>query len=322
MVRPLNVLIMMHGMVPDEHPSSPYPVYDHFWNNLLTQRPELPSLISKRIGVQWGHELPGSGCPLRDDEKLTRAQQYLFEQVNYRAVKEDKDPNNRVMFDWCGIPVLRGLIVRYRENLVIRGFGDVVYYCSSEGETQLRRVVYDQVLRELDEYRDETDVRFHLFGHSLGVTVCHDFLYGLFNPDKNYRPGFVSQGSPDAVERFLYWRGRAQTGNLKLGSLATAASQLPLFVMRVQKLVNRLADGLPLDVKDIGIVRTDRIQWKIFYDVDDILGFATRRIYAPNQAIMDIQVNCSWEPLKAHTGYWESERVISETAELIVQNAG
>jgi hypothetical protein len=46
---------------------------------------------------------------------------------------------------------------------------------------------------------------------------------------------------------------------------------------------------------------------EILYDIDDLLGFASRNLYSPNDAIMDIQVNCGALPQSAHVGYWDSE---------------
>src|SRR5206468_2745352 len=142
------------------------------------------------------------------------------------------------------------------------------------------------------------------FAHSLGVTIAHDFLFGLFNTE--HAPHFVTQkqGSAKATSWFRAWRKKAQAGELKLGGFACAASQLPLMVMRKQALVTRLRNSQGIDPRDIGVLATGGIQWKIFYDIDDVLGFASRGLYSPNNAIMDIQVNCGGTPQDAHGGYW------------------
>ena len=228
------------------------------------------------------------------------------------------------------------MVVSLRQLIVIPGLSDVVYYCSSEGERRVRSEVYGQVLKQLDRYLEEPKVRIHLIGQSLGVTLTHDFLYALFHSspkpeannenwslDEEYQPDFVKdrQGSPQNIERFKEWRKKAQKGELELGSLTSTASQLPLFVMRKQKLVDLLAANQTLKAANIGIETNDRVKWKIFYDVDDLLGFATRRLYNSGDAIMDIQVDSADRPDLAHTNYWVNEKVIEETANLLFENA-
>ena len=75
---PVNILIMIHGMTPDLEPRDLTQAYDKFWDALIQRKRGLPDLIHKKIWIQWGHERPGSAPPLRDDEKLTHAQQFIY----------------------------------------------------------------------------------------------------------------------------------------------------------------------------------------------------------------------------------------------------
>jgi hypothetical protein len=90
--------------------------------------------------------------------------------------------------------------------------------------------------------------------------------------------------------------------------------------MRKQAMVDKLFKHQGLDPVDIGVVSSG-IQWKFFYDIDDLLGFASRNLYSPNHAIMDIQVDSGDSPLNAHVGYWENDIVIRETAKLFYDYA-
>ena len=186
-------------------------------------------------------------------------------------------------------------------------------------------MVYGQVLEQLDAYRDHDEVRLHLVGHSLGVTLTHDFLYGLFGQrgEPGHLPGFVAerQGTDDARRRFLTWRAKARDGTLRLGSLTSAASQLPIFFMRNEELIARIYDGGFLLPADIGVDATDHVQWQLFYDIDDALAMSTRNLYSPTTAIRELQVGSGVFPGSAHTGYWRDRTVIRETAELILRNA-
>lgn len=331
MSKPINILIMVHGMSPSNKPRSPFDLYEPFWQALVKNAPQLQEIFPiGYIGVEWGHELPETPPPdlsaLRTDQKLMRSQNFLHSRVCWEAIQRDNDATNVKMAELTAnkmdfpsfTPIIRQLIIGLRESVMIMGFGDVIFYCSQEGETLIRQVVYGQVLEKLDLYRDAKDVRLHLVGHSLGVTLCHDFLYGLFAPD--HEPDFYQQGSTEDVNRFRWWRNKAQRGELVVGSLTSTASQIPLFAMRKPKIVEMLAAEQLLNARDIGILTQQTVKWKIFYDIDDILGFGTRRLYQPSPAIMEFQVDTSDHPGDAHNNYWQNPTVIAETAKLLLVN--
>lgn len=330
---PINVLIMIHGMIPQEHPHSPFEDYREFWQALTVKEPRLPMLFpDDYIGVEWGHEPHIRPEPLvanlHDDQKLTRAQNFVNQRVSYNQLVKVSDPNNLTLsllgsggFDFPLLtPLIRALALGLRETIITRGFGDVIYYCSEEGEKQVRCRVYGQALKQLDHYLPEPEVRLHLIGQSLGVTLTYDFLYGLFAPPP-YKPGFYEQGNSDDVQRYDRWRQKAQNRELKLGSLTSTASQLPLFVMRKQKLVDSLAMYELIDANNIGLTNSGPVKWQIFYDVDDLLGFGTRRLYNADKTIREFQVDSGDNPGDAHINYWKNSTVIEETAKLLLENA-
>jgi hypothetical protein len=335
----VNIMIMIHGMIPNPETKSHFVEYSEFFERLQIKEPLLKDLFESNfthpdstervsfIGAEWGHEPLNLQGTLRDDQKLTDAQNFINERVSYDKLVRVSEPNNitlNLFGDFPNLtPVVRNLVVFLRESIVTRGFGDVIYYSSSEGERRVRRTVYGQVLEQLDDYLEKSEVRIHLIGQSLGVTLTHDFLYGLFNRDENYQPDFVEehQGNDRDVERFKMWRKKSQNGELKLGSLTSTASQLPLFVMRKQKMVDLLSNNNFLQATDIGIVESDRVKWKLFYDIDDLIGFASRGLYDLDNAIMDIQVDSGDNPGDAHINYWKNKDVIEQTADLLLKNA-
>jgi hypothetical protein len=366
---PVNILVLVHGMVPDDKPRDPLitpeepqgilkklfddrkiVIYEEFWKKLLIKQPELASLFEKFtqtasdgkehtfpfIGVEWLHEVPASPEPsvdaLYEDQRLTRAQNFVNERIAHKVLREVSEKNNHVMelfgsdwgigFDAPTLLILRNLVVGLRESIVTRGLGDVIYYASADGEERVRKRVYHQVLSKLHPYLDEPDVRLHLWGQSLGVTLTHDFLFGLFNRDPGYTPGFFKQAATE-IDRtdFEKWRAKAQNGELRLGSLTSTASQLPILLMRSQKVVDSFAKKQLLDATDIGITDPNRVCWNIFYDVDDLLGFGTRRLYNHDQAIQEFQVDSGDNPGNAHTNYWKNPIVQEKTAQLLYNNA-
>jgi hypothetical protein len=333
-----HILVCIHGIIPDSDPCTHEQQYQQFWDALDHASPELKTRFDRRIGVEWGHQLHAEDlAPVREDRQLTYAQQTIYEHGAYARTATRPGPCNilRTGFQTdLGIPGLHQVIGNLREKIVIFGLSDVVYYCSADGECRVRQHVYGDVLEALDRYIDDPDVCLHIFAHSLGVTVAHDFLFGLFNRAPHYDPGFIKdrQGSQADQKRFATWRKKCADGQLTLGALLSAASQLPLLFQRSQKLVTLLyqarldaaAGKTPrlIDSRDIGVTCTDGIQWKIFYDTDDLLAFPTREFYSlddgrPNPAIMDYQVNSGYEPNSAHTGYWTDATVVHECAQTL-----
>ena len=67
----------------------------------------------------------------------------------------------------------------------------------------------------LRPYRQADDVRLHVVGHSLGVTIAHDLLYGLFG--KVSEPDYLGQATTtEDRDDYVHWRGRRDA--LRVGS--------------------------------------------------------------------------------------------------------
>jgi hypothetical protein len=144
----------------------------------------------------------------------------------------------------------------------------------------------------------------------------------LFAPCETLRgktPGFLSNAQAANEDKldFEFWREQAACGRLTLGSKVSAASQLPLLVMRKQGLVDQLARGELLDPSVIGITPGGPVCWRLFYQVEDILGFPSRLLFRDASRIEEFEVFNSLLPPSAHTGYWGNEFVVNAAAELI-----
>jgi hypothetical protein len=326
---PVNVLVMIHGIVPVREPADHQREYAAFWSALCAVRPELRD-FAPPVGVEWGHPLPSSG-ELRADERLGAAQAQIASRVVYSAVRAQSEPLEEVIPNSRLHPpsalLTRILTDPIKEQVALLGLGDVVYYCSEEGERAVRRAVYGKVLAALEPYDGARELRLHVFGHSLGVTVAFDFLFGLFAPGELW-----AQGTPDFArdpdvpqlqrEQYLRWRARASEGRLVLGSKSSAASQLPLLLLRKQRLVDALTvPGARIDATVIGIRPNAGTQWLLFYDVDDVLGFPSRPLFTPEAALKEIEVRTGLEPLSAHLGYFRNVRVQDEVAALLAARA-
>jgi hypothetical protein len=318
-----HVLILIHGITPEVTPRSHTDEYKQFWNALQKEQPALLAVIHTLVHVEWGNRVHETA--LRPDERLSDAERSTSELVKISHVHAHCNENNVAhpgpLGDWNLIPGLRFLVRNLREDLVQFGLADAVYYASEDGERAVRAAVYGQVLHALRELRQEPEVMLHVVGHSLGVTVAHDFLYGLFGkPDE---PHFLGQAArQEDSEDYLRWRQKARNNELLLGSFTSMASQLPLFALRKQSLVNMLAAGKLLDPSVIGVTPDGQTQWLIVYDVDDPLGFATRELYGDRPEVRQVQVDAGNTPIAAHTGYWKNKLVVKETARLIATRAG
>ena len=333
----VNVLVMLHGITLSSTALDHAREYEGFWEALQRVQPKLREALEP-VQIEWGHEPPNAELKdLRDDQKIMRAEGFIDARTRYDEVRRDPSPFHHPLETKpaFGPGLLTGALSRlvlrpyvltpFKQRVMVHGFSDALYYSSPDGERAVRRVVYGQVLERLEPYRNDT-VRLHVASHSLGVTVAFDFLFGLFETFKE-TPGFIRDHRDDpamaaAVERYTFWREKRKAGDLLLGSKASAGGQLPLLMMRTQRVVDLLAANQLLDAGVIGIRPGDPPKWKIFYDPDDALGFPTRRLFHEQAAIQEYEVETGWFPVRAHTEYWRNRRVQREIAQLIVQNLG
>ncbi len=322
----VNVLVLIHGMTLEKVASTHSPAYDVLWDGLKRREPLLAQRIDKVVHVEWGHKLVGSPPNgLADDELTTDAENTIQQASSYDQVRSDPSGDNHPhpTPPW-DLPThaARRITKPLKETVLILGFTDAVYYCSPDGERAVRKAVYSRVLSQLEPYRGATEVRLHVIAASLGATVAFDFLYGLIAP--GVVPDFVAdrQGDETDRERFNFWRRRAQlpAPTLVLGSKTTTGAQIPLMMMRSKNVVSMLAQGQRLDPTVIGVPRSGPPKWCIFYDVDDILGFPTRRLFDARGTIQEHEVNTGLNPTDAHSLYWTNAYVLTEVAKLIRQN--
>lgn len=314
-----HVLVLIHGITPQPEPH----VLEQYQKLVkAVQEDELP-IAGPICQVSWG--VPESGQPeRRPDQFLMRAQQFVGSLVEMRALREGGPAPGLLGRDW-GIPLLRWGIREVRESVVLYGLSDAIYYAAVDGEVAVRDAVFSQVFEKLEASQDG-EVHLHIVAHSLGVTIAHDFLYALFGRqhDPEFpRPndgGEIKLAAPTKSLQDI-WREEAEAKRLKLGTFLCFASQLPLFVMRKQALVQKLARGERLDPRVIGVDPSrEKPQWAIFYDSDELLGFATRPLYEETRAIVDIRMNSGLHPYSAHVGYWKRSAIIRRCIELLRAN--
>jgi hypothetical protein len=340
----INVLIFIHGIMLADHPMPEEKQYDKLWEPVKNSY-NLSQRVDHVVRVNWGQQFDQTSQP-RLDERINAAEKFIAQQVDPKRVAQTPGPGNEVIGGFGGDitlrPLWRLLVNNLRQGLFLRGFGDVVYYSAEEGKIAVQLAVYRQVLEALERYRQEVEkdldseqptikVRLHVIAQSLGVTVANDFLHGLFaqtayrihnNPEQAKAPDIVTSDvleieKQQTAQRYEFWRLAAKAKRLELGSIVSMASQLPLMMLRSQRVVDTFAKGKTLLPDEIGIsLDAKEIIWKIFYDIDDLLGFPTRPLFGDHPAIQDIQVDVG-DGYRTHNGYWASEKIHEDVAELL-----
>ena len=312
-------------------------LYNPFWKTLRKTYPELESRFGKPCKIEYGHEPPKLQLEneLKDDQKLLAAQNQIEKKTSHKSLKRTMpQQQSSVPFSVEVIGnLLRKPISFIRDDVFTHGFTDAIYYASSDGERAIRNRIYTKALDDLKLAKDDDNVRLHVVAHSLGATVMFDFLYGLFAPDENYpedkdnkelshKPDFFreninKEGMEQYAECYDSWRKRSKVGTLKLASFSTFGGQLPFFLMRKQKLVDMLHNKESLDVSVIGVAPHSKAIWKVFYDVNDILGYPVKGLFGDPPSIQEFHIGTTWKIFKAHDWYWKDKKVISEIGKLL-----
>jgi hypothetical protein len=322
-----NILILCHGMTIKPEPAHHNDEYEPLLEGIWNLYPQLKTRFNCIVPVEYGHEMPrGVEGALRPDEKLTRAQRFIQQRIAYERIVAAPSPEDELLppsSEFASL-LLRAFTGPVRDIVFTLGMTDALYYASSDGEREIRTTVYEQVLNALETCNPNSDIRLHIVAHSLGATIMFDFLYGLFRKDVPERTvEKATLESRSVTARYLAWRDIAQgsKSKLKLASYVTLGGQIPFFFMRKQTLVEQFARQERLEPDNIGVPKSGKPVWKIFYDVDDVFGYPVRGLFNAHGTIRQYQVNTGALPHQAHTLYWNHPKVLAEVGTLLLQNS-
>jgi hypothetical protein len=297
----LEVPVFIHGITPEAAPQSHAPLFRRFLERLnaaLAAR-DKPALSENAVIVEWGWEVSNGA-----DRVLAAAERVLAARVfdAYPAPSRLPHPVQSI----CDSIRL----------YFLRGFADLVYYASPDGQRALRENVFDVIgarVTEIQETSGERAPRVSLtfLTHSAGAVIGHDFLIRLFEPKGH---GFFGWGLNKA-------RKLARKQALRARRFFTLGSPLAPFILRDDAVVARFKDNGFLDVEPLGLRPGDGLagpRWLNIWDRDDIFSYPVARLYGdggPTATVVDRLVNLGGTFPGVHRKYWESEEVINALAD-------
>ncbi len=331
-----NILIFVHGIMLEEHPPLGRAQYRLLWDAIEESHPDLGQRFEDvdRLEIEWGKFVRDT---IEPDQWINLAEEHLARILDPDEVRKNPNPNNLILPQRRSTIPTRAwdsMVGPLRQVLLVRGLGDMFYYCGSDGQIAVQLSVFQQILEAMEAYRhrESLKLRLHVVGHSLGVSIANDFLHALFSPygarlngqearlPRFFRTDVLKARRELSLERLAYWRQNAPA-RLELGAIASLGSALPLTLLRSQRVVDLLATGNTLPVDEVGIASEERdIVWKNFYDDLDPLSLPVRPLFGDHAGVQDVQVRSGEDPWGTQA-YWGCPEVQLHVAELLARRA-
>lgn len=331
-----NLLIFVHGIMLEEHPPLGRSQYRLLWDAVAESHPELLERFADvdRLEIEWGKFVRDT---IEPDQWINLAEEHLARILDPEEVRKSPGPNNLILpprRSTLQTSAWDNLAGPLRQVLLLRGLGDMFYYCGADGQIAVQLSVFQQILQAMEAYRHlDVKLRLHVVGHSMGVSIANDFLHALFSPRSSrlkgqsevrlprfFRTDVLRQRRELTLERLTWWREHGGE-RLELGAIASLGSPLPLLLVRSQRVVDLLATSNHLPVDEIGILpECKEILWKNFYDDLDPLSLPVRPLFGNHAAVQDVQVRSGEDPWSSQA-YWGCPEVQQHVAELLARRA-
>ncbi len=331
-----NILLFVHGIMLEEHPPLGRAQYRLLWDAIEESHPELGQRFEDvdRLEIEWGKFVRDT---IEPDQWINLAEEHLARILDPDEVRKNPNPNNLILPQRRSTIPTRAwdsMVGPLRQILLIRGLGDMFYYCGSDGQIAVQLSVFHQILEAMEAYRhlENLRLRLHVVAHSLGVSIANDLLHALFSPHgarlrgqgevrlpRFFRTDVLKARRELTLERLAFWRNHPE--RLELGAIASLGSSLPLMILRSQRVVDLLATGNTLPVDELGIHPEGRdIVWKNFYDDLDPLSLPVRPLFGDHATVQDVQVRSGEDPWGTQA-YWGCPDVQMHVAELLARRA-
>ncbi len=300
----MEIPVLIHGITPELNPRGSKTEYDLLIQNVnarLVRRGKRP-FSSRRIYVEWGWQ---SGQSRQNDRYLAE-----LERKTLAGVQRVLSGVN----DFTLNPAR--LAYKPLRELFQLGLQDLFYYLSADGETALRRHVFEFVAKQIRELTrsPKAHLSLTLFGHSAGSVVAHDLLFHLFgmkDPKKKEESQIAEDLNPV--------RGLIKEGRLRIRRLYTFGSPLLILSLRSETMIDKLRNDVLLQPSNLGLLASDGLpnpRWVNFWDQDDVISAPLSFLYAnEDQVVEDHYVNMGSFFPTAHTSYWASDAMADHIAE-------
>lgn len=261
----LEVAVFIHGITPDETPKGHQDEYNSLYELIKLKMLSQNKKFDDAIYVEWGKD-------------LERKEQYLLENsVKNETINPNFDPSVNFI-----LRPLRKLI----QNLIFRGFGDLFYYFSAKGETEIRDEVFSQIYykdvdNKIPRFLEDTNVSLTFFTHSAGGIITHDFLYQLFRSETVQK---IKEDPKTEFSKLIRELRKMQhNGHLRVRRFYTMGSPIAPVVMRSKELAERVmsTDDKP-SVEEFGLQKNDNLpgaRWTNFWDQDDPAAYPISHLY-------------------------------------------
>ncbi len=175
---------------------------------------------AKRCYVEWGWDCENEGEQAQSHHLLAKAQEVLAARI-FPKIEEASDLN---------LNPARLFLPGARE-LMLKGFSDMFYYASEDGQNSVRLEVLSTILGENDiqnRLAEEQPFSITLLGHSAGSVIAFDLLLYLFSKDEEETQSIepISEGGGNVSKTklrkksFIDFKAPSVQNTLKKQSLA------------------------------------------------------------------------------------------------------
>ncbi|MDJ0554288.1 MAG: hypothetical protein QNJ68_07610 [Microcoleaceae cyanobacterium MO_207.B10] len=333
-------LVYIHG-VSQEYDQPHQQAYDYLHDGISAciSRDVSEWHNAKRCDVEWGWNYQNDPTP-EGHHLLAKAQEVLAARI-FPKIKEADD---------FSLNPGRFILPGARE-LILKGFSDIFYYVSEDGQNSVRLEVLSTILEANDIQNclaEEQPFSITLLGHSAGSVIAFDLLLYLFSGDgvdarssglskksfidfeapsvrNTLNRKYSRSGGNSLQENLEKLRKMAQEGKIRVRRLVTFGSPISKLAFRRDDFLEILANDGYLNPKELGLDRNPEVfgeplkrpRWINLWDKDDIIAWPVEPLMGEQDAglVADIYTNVDWKISTAHNQYWNSKIVHEKIAE-------
>jgi hypothetical protein len=314
-----EIVVFIHGITPNEHPEDkkhdPRTDYNTLFENIqkeLKSWPNKPTLDPVPIKITWNWK-PTDAPLVYKDQDLAEAERRV---ANMALELETKirtvNIAHYILWKW---------FYKKLRDLIVYGFADAFYYVSRDGETTVRKHVFESLCDEIENRLNQqhfdgapAKISLTIIAHSAGSLIAHDFLYHLFSQKK--------KNSLEAeLVKVLQLRSKAVDNSvrLRIRRFYTFGSPIASWIFRANSLLKKIMNEQKLELDEIGLGAQPELsnpRWVNFWTLTDAAAFPLGFLYDNQDIVKDQYVDVGWWFPATHDAYWTSSKVAKCIAEI------